>query len=381
MKFPQYEAYEITDSRGRATIGFRTSINGEEIKSAVPSGTSAGSHEAKPLPVEEALAKAQELASEIVDVEFASLKDFDHKLFEIDGTTDKSSLGANTILGLSMLFARLQAKEKGQELWEYLRENMQAIRPFIVKSNYQVTPMMVMIEGGVHAESGTKMQELLINSTLDGGKKVWQELDKLGHAMGMEGGFDVPFDNHEQADEEGLEKILSAIKTTQVAASISVDVAANEIKEEERYDVAGIIKMIQDFNLESVEDPFPEDDWDKWSQLVMEVEGHRFGTAIVGDDLTVTNAGRLEDAIAKKALSGVIVKPNQVGSISETLEFVSLAKENRLTIIVSHRSGETEDDFIADLAYAVQADFIKAGAPSKPERVVKYKRLAEIQQT
>jgi len=357
-----------------------TTVNNKQLESKVPAGTSTGTHEAALLPIDQVLKKAEELNKWLSGVDFGNLEEFDQALMQKDGTTNKASLGGNTILGLSMMFARVAAEHKQQTLSAWLKTefNTQTTKPTtgLVEKKYPI-PMMVMIEGGKHAQSGPYIQELLINGSILDGTKVWHQLD-TGDPMGMEGGFDLTFHNKDEADRAALNKIQEAISKTAVPATISIDVAANNIPEEYRYSVSSYLSLAKDYSLQSIEDPFSEDDWDNWSRLCLELKGHRLATQVIGDDLTVTNPERLKEAIEKKAINGVIIKPNQVGTITETLRFARLAKDNNLTTIVSHRSGETDDTFIADLAVAIEADSLKAGAPSKTERLVKYERLNNL---
>lgn len=380
MKIPPFSFESILDSRGVPTLYVVATVADVKIEAKVPAGTSTGSHEAVALPIEQVIKQQFELQKWLAGSEFTTLEEFDEALLKKDGTDNKQSLGGNTMLGLSMLFARVAAETEHQSLavWlarEYHRGWSQP--PATIPKQSHPVPMMVMIEGGKHAQSGPFMQELLINGSLVDGTKVWHQLD-TGDPMGMEGGFDVSFATKDEADRGGLLKIKEAISETATAVTISVDAAANNIPEEYRYSVASYVALAQEFALQSIEDPFLEDDFESWSRLCLELQGHRLSTKVIGDDLTVTNPARLKEALAKKALTGVIIKPNQIGTVTETLQFVRLAKENQLTTIVSHRSGETDDTFIADLAVAVEADSLKAGAPSKPERLVKYERLTSL---
>ncbi len=375
MKFPSFEFTEIIDSKGKPTIQVMASFGDESFLAKVPSGTSTGKDEAFVIEPDEVIAKNEELNTLLLNKEFKSVAEFDRFLIEEDGTANKSKIGGNTILALSMLFCRLAAADIKIELHEYLKQ----------QSNYKSAtrkakpqPMMVMIEGGVHAKQSTDIQELLVNCTLGEGEKIWNELDKLGNPLGMEGGFDITLHQTDDRDQAALAMLQTAIEQSQATATMSVDVAANNIEAEDRYSVSEMIEIIKKWNLYSVEDPFEEEDDESWQRLTREVVGLRLGTQIIGDDLTVTNPNKLKDAISKKLITGVIIKPNQVGSVSETLEFAKIAKENNLYTIVSHRSGETDDTFIADLAVAISADSLKSGANSKPERAIKYKRLAEI---
>lgn len=379
MKIPSFKFESVNDSRGVPTLRVVAQFEGGEVESLVPAGTSTGSNEAAALPVDQVIAQQNELSGWLSEADFSSLKEFDQALIEKDGTDNKSKLGGNTILGLSMLYCRLAALTEKITLAQWLAQEFKQLYepPVSVPGGGQTVPMMVMIEGGKHAQSGTYIQELLINGSVNDGVKVWRQLD-TGDPMGMEGGFDITFLNKDQADRQALTKIQQAIKAAGTAMTISIDVAANNIPTESRYSVSDMVALAKDFSLASIEDPFVEDDWESWSRLVLELKGHRLDTKVIGDDLTVTNIKYLEQAIAKEAVTGVIIKPNQVGSVSETLAFAAMAKKNNLWTIVSHRSGETKDSFIADLAVGIKADSLKAGAPSKPERMIKYERLIQL---
>lgn len=337
--------------------------DGRSVLASVPSGQSTGSSEVKAAPPLKAIEQINGgLNKLLIGSEVNDIYKFDQLLRTING------LGANSILACSLCAIRYLANASGLQLWEYISK-ISNLAPNLP------TPMMVMIEGGKHsAYDGVKWQEFLLNtSNIEDGKRFLDLLksklqnEQISFQMGFEGGYSIDVETSEQALGLFLE-VLNAIKS---AATFSIDVAANHggnIRVNELIRQSG-------GKLLSVEDPAGENEWEKWAEIRGE-----FGNQIkiIADDLTTTNPNRLEKAIAINACNGVIIKPNQIGSVSETLDFTKLAKKNNYTCIVSHRAEETNDDFIADLAVGIGADYLKSGAPTQAERITKYNRLNNI---
>ena len=345
-KIESVKARIILDSRGEPTIEVEIQVLGMKVSASVPSGTSVGKYEAPVVEPAKAVLIINKLGKQIVKREFASQQIFD------DWLKDHSSY-ANVTLPLSIVFSRV---------FETLP------RP----RNKKLPKLMVLVfEGGTHGDSSLKLQEIMVLArTVRQGKKLYTELKKalkdkgIDTDIGLEGGFSP----NNISDKQALE-ILTKVFSKKVR--LCLDFGGSYFKgsntEQE--------KFTDDFPVFSIEDPFGEDDWQSWQDFYK-----RFGKKclLVGDDLTATNLSRLRKALRMKLINAVIVKPNQIGNISDTLEFVKMAKKNKLKIIVSHRSGETNDPFIADLALAVSADFVKFGGLARGERIAKYNRLLEI---
>lgn len=421
MKIKLTQAREILDSRGNPTIEVRVDIGKGVIgKAAVPSGASTGTYEALELRDKDqnryggkGVLKACEnvnstIAKASKNKKFSSQKDVDQFLLELDGTDNKSKLGANAILGVSLACTRASALEKKIPLYKYI--NL-IFKDIVNKKKLAVMgmprPMFNILNGGKHADSGLDIQEfMVIPSDTDNfdkrvrmGSEIFHSLKEILQSnnysvgVGDEGGYAPKLEGNTQAFELILKAIDKAGYKSGKDVHLGIDAAASEFynDKEKKYTLATPIaslpkeQMIALYNewvskypLLSIEDGLYEDDWQGWWLLKSQIDKRDF--LIVGDDLLVTNVNRLEKAIEEDCANAVIVKPNQIGTLSETLQFISGAKQAGWKIIVSHRSGETEDAFIADLAVGVGADFIKSGAPSRGERVVKYNRLMEIEE-
>lgn len=375
------QAEEIKDSRGNPTI--KVSVDTEKFSDsfAVPSGASTGAHEAYVLPVTEAIKNIKEIiAPALIGKDVSNQREVDQIMLDLDGTENKSKLGGNAMIGVSIACAKAAAKTKGIEVFEYLKV-LAGIRP----SHKVPYFFMNLINGGKHVpEGGPKFQEYMIVPMVDDpeevveiGMKVQNSLEaiirkELGEdslTLGDEGGFAIRTSDVRKP----LEFLREAIKQNNLENKVrlALDVAASSFIKEVVYDYDALIK---EFNILSIEDPSSEEDFENFRLLKEKYPK----LLIVGDDLTVTNSARLKDAIEKGSINAMIIKPNQVGTLTETLETMKLARENNIELIISHRSGETDDDFIADLAYAFGCFGLKAGAPTKPERMIKYKRLIEI---
>ncbi len=404
------EAKEILDSRGNPTVFVSCTLqNGIVGTASVPSGASTGKHEAYELRDNDknryggmGVLRAVENVNIKINKHLQN-KDFnqstlDESLIQLDGTENKSCLGANAILGVSLAFARASAKEQGKELYEYI--GGLAHNTFFVLPQ----PMFNIINGGKHADSGLDIQEFMIGPTgfssmrekIRAGAEVISSLKsilhKKGHviSVGDEGGFAPKL----ASNEEALELIEQAIKEAGYSfeeIKIGIDAAASSFfdngmyrlkisGEEKQIDRSGLIswykELINTHPIISIEDGLAEDDWEGFSNMMDEVGGK---IKVVGDDLTVTNIKRIKTAVTKKAVNSVLIKPNQIGTLSETIEAIEMTRKQGWVPFVSHRSGETIDTFIADLAVGLSCDFIKSGSLIRGERVCKYNRLMEIE--
>lgn len=401
------KAREILDSRGNPTVEVDMSDGGFFVRASVASGASAGKHEALELRdgdkqryggkgVLNAVKNVSEkIAPLIKDFPLGKQEDFDKKLIEIDGTENKSALGANAILPVSLAYAKLSAASQNLPLYKYIAGlcGVEAGRSPILLFN--------VINGGAHAPGGPDLQEYQIVPQVSTvaestriGSEIYQELKKiikkeLGPAsanIGDEGGFVPAVKNNIQP----LELIMKAAKELGYENKIKfgLDAAASEffrdgkyVLKEGEFDAAGLLKfygeMASRFPFSHIEDPFEEESFNDFAKITEKYKGK---IAIVGDDLTVTNIKKIKAAEEKKSCDAVIIKLNQIGTVWETLEAIKLAKSYGWKIIISHRSGETEDTFIADLAFGANADMIKTGAPARGERVAKYNQLMRIEE-
>lgn len=409
-KIEKVLAREILDSRGNPTVKAVVILSdGSTASSSVPSGVSRGVYEAHELRdgdqnryKGQGVLKAVESVNSvigpgIVGMDATHQQDIDKKMIEMDGTQNKSSLGGNAILAVSQAIVKASAKRSLLPLSIYIRQFIS----FHPEGNKIPTPLFNMIEGGKHADNGVDFQEFLVvpassfeyDVSLRIGIDIYNSLrqylksSNLPTGVADEGGFAPGLSTNLDV----LKTLRSAIETTTYAFSkdvfLGLDVAASTFVSNRKYtikDRSGQISssdlqafyktIINDFSIIYLEDPFAEDDWESWKRLYNEVGGN---TLIVGDDLTSTNPYRLQMAINNNVINSLIIKPNQIGTVTETLAVVEIAKYKNLKVIVSHRSGETDDDFIADFAVAVGADYVKFGAPSH-ERIIKYNRLSEI---
>ncbi len=403
----QVGAREILDSRGNPTIEVEVALDdGTLARAAVPSGASTGEHEAVELRdgdpnryfgkgVEKAVtAVLDEIGPELAGIDAVDQRIVDQKLVDLDGTPDKSRLGANAILGVSLAVAKAAAESSGLELFRYLGGPNAHVLP---------VPMLNILNGGAHADTDVDIQEFMIapigaenfREALRWGTEVYHSLKSvlkskgLATGLGDEGGFAPSLANNREA----LDLILVAIEKAGYTAgrdiALALDVAATEFYSDGAYTFEGTkrsaeqlnayyTELIDSYPMVSIEDPLAEDDWDGWVRLTAEI-GER--VQLVGDDLFVTNPERLEEGIARRAANALLVKVNQIGTLSETLDAVSLATSYGYRSMMSHRSGETEDTTIADLAVATGVGQIKTGAPARSERVAKYNQLLRIEET
>ncbi len=396
-------AQEIKDSRGNPTIEVTVWVGDKSDSFSVPSGASTGIHEAHELRdddgkgVKNSINKVNNvIAPALVGIDVLNQKEIDKIMIKLDGTSNKDNLGGNSMIGVSIACAKVAARVTHQKVYEYL-QTLAEIKP----SRKVPYLFMNMLEGGKHAsdkllafqEYHIVPETTDIKEAVDIGIKIQNTLKEiilkdLGESsivLGDEGGF-APKTNDVR---KPLFYLTKAIKKNNLQNKIllSLDIAASSFYENNIYKIADedVTKeeltklygsLITEFNLFSIEDPFNEEDFDSFKELKNKNKNKNL--LIVGDDLTVSNKVLLKQAIAKDSISAIIIKPNQIGTLSETLEAMRIARENNIELIVSHRSGETNDDFIADLAYAFGCFGLKAGSPFKSERMVKYKRLIEI---
>lgn len=411
-KIEKIFAREILDSRGNPTVEVEVFLEtGVKGVAAVPSGASTGSHEALELRDEDksrydgkgvlkAVANVNEkIAKALIGMESANQREIDSKMLELDGTENKTNFGANAILGVSLAVCRATAIDQKKELYQYIAETYD-----FSLDGFKVIPMFNILNGGEHSDSGLSIQEFKLvprgikgyAEQLRAGSEIFFVLKKIltamGHstAVGDEGGF-AP---HLESNSQALEVINQAITEAGYKAGeevfLGLDVAANSFFEEhenqyflkpenEKLNKENLVNLYKDwidkYNIMSVEDGLSEEDWSGW-RMMNEKIGNEVMT--IGDDLLVTNVKRLKKAIEEKACNSVLIKVNQIGSLSETIDCMNLAKENNMKTVMSHRSGETTDDFIADLAVGAKADFIKTGSLSRGERICKYNRLLRI---
>jgi len=398
-------AREILDSRGNPTVEADVLLaDGSVGLAASPSGASTGQHEALELRdgderyggrgVLQACRNIEEtIGPALYGAEALDQREVDRAMLDLDGTPDKSKLGANAVLAVSLATAKAAAASLGVPLYRYLGGPNAHLLP---------VPLLNVINGGAHADNAIELQEFMLaprgaasfSEALRWGSEVFHALKANLHRAGMstgvgdEGGFAPDLPNSAAACEALVEAIESAGLEPGDEVAIALDPAASEIYKDGAYhlegkqlDAAGMTafydRLIADYPVVSIEDPLAEDDWDGWRALTAQL-GSR--VQIVGDDLLVTNPERLARAISETSANAILVKPNQIGSLTETLDVVEAAQKAAFGVVVSHRSGETEDTTIADLVVATGAGQIKSGAPSRGERTAKYNRLLRIEE-
>jgi enolase len=402
----EVRAREILDSRGNPTVEVEVLLaDGSVGRAAVPSGASTGVHEALELrdgddkryggkgALTACRNVVEEIAPEIEGLEALDQREIDRRMLELDGSDNKSKLGANAILGVSLATAKAQASSLGLPLFRYLGGPQAHLLP---------VPMMNVINGGVHADSGLDIQEFMLvplgavsfGEGLRWGTEVFQALRSslkqrgLSVAVGDEGGF-AP---HVASAGEALDLLVEAIERAGLEpgseVGLALDAASSEFFRDDAYQLEGKSRneadMIEFYRglldahpIVSLEDPMAEDDWDGWTAITEALDER---VQIIGDDLFVTNPERLERGMEEGAANAILIKVNQIGSLTETLDVIAMAKEASYGVVISHRSGETEDTTIADLAVATNAGQIKTGAPSRGERTAKYNQLLRIEE-
>jgi enolase len=377
------KASKIKDSRGKPTIKVELSTNSGKFFSSVPSGTSTGKFEAEAKSAGEAVRNINKIINPAIYGEKEdSQKEIDDLLIKLDGSQNKSFLGANAILAVSIAVSRAAAGKRRIPLWKRISE-------ISGKKPKMPSPSILQIEGALHGgKNGADVQEFMtvfpekkFKDNFSQGKEIYSFLRKIllrrygkkAIKLGMEGAFLPPI----KKTEEILDVVIEAASMAKLERKIKfiLDVAAthDQINFSRNY----YLELIKKYPIAGLEDPFPENSWSKWKNLLIEIK--KKNVLVIGDDLTVTNSARIKKAFEKKSCNAVIIKPNQIGTVSETIAAANLARSFGWKIMVSHRSGETMDSFIADLSVGLGADFIKTGSPSKPERMIKYKRLLEIE--
>jgi enolase len=404
-KIKSVNAREILDSRGNPTVEVEVVLEDKSIgRAAVPSGASTGAFEAAELRdggsryLGKGVATAvknvtEKIAPIVTGLSATDQRVLDQKMISLDGTKNKSALGANAILGVSLATARAASISANQPLFKFLGGNSAKTLP---------VPMMNILNGGAHADTNVDIQEFMIapigaesfKESLRWGAEIYHSLKSvlkkkgLATSIGDEGGFAPNLESNRAA----LDLILVAIENagfkvgTQIA--LAMDVAATEFFNEGKYEFEGksltseqmiayYSELVSSYPLVSIEDPLDENDWDGWAKLTNNL-GQKL--QIVGDDLFVTNPERLAKGIKSKTANALLVKVNQIGTLTETIDAVSLAHQNEYKSMMSHRSGETEDTTIADLAVALNCGQIKTGAPARSERVAKYNQLIRIEE-
>ena len=402
MKIANIIGREVLDSRGNPTVEVEVILeNGISNFAIVPSGASTGEREALELRdgdnrylgkgVLRAVKNVNTIIKEhLIGINVFEQQKIDDIMIRLDGTVNKSRLGANAVLGVSLACLKTAAKANNQELYEY------------IGNDYSMpTPMMNILNGGAHADNNLDFQEFMIIPNADSfkerlriGAEVFHNLKKILNAKGFstgvgdEGGFAPNLNSNKEALDLIIEAIKKANYTPGVDVSIGLDVAASEFYKDGTYKLEGktfstelLIKyyldLINDYPIISIEDPFDQNDWDGFKEFTKLV-GDKI--QIVGDDLFVTNKKYLQEGIQKGACNAILIKLNQVGTVSETLETIDLARKDGYKTIISHRSGETEDVTIADFAVGLNLGQIKTGSLSRSERIAKYNRLLRIEE-
>jgi len=408
MNIAKISAIEILDSRGNPTVETYVELEDGTIgKASVPSGASTGAHEKVELRDGDethyegrGTLKAEshvdkEINEALKGIAIENLSDIDSSIIKLDGTIDKSRLGANAILSVSLACARTLSLYKKEPLWKIINES------YFPDSKAHFPKLMVnIVNGGAHANWNFDIQEFMIIPQSDSPSSAVETADEVFHMLGEllkesglstlkgdEGGYSPEL----TSNEEVFEKIQEAVKTSNHEQDIKygVDVAASELFKNGVYvfkkqnknmtsdELSAYYRELQSkYGIYSFEDPFAEEDWSAFSKFTQEL-----GTSslIVGDDLYTTDPVRIQKGIDARATNAVLIKPNQIGTLKETVDAIKLAKSAGMKVAISHRSGETEDSFIADLAYACGADYLKAGSMSRSERLAKYNRLIEIE--
>jgi enolase len=366
---------------------------------SAPSGKSTGTHEAFVLEPSKALAMFESFKQDVLSKDFADQKEFDNFLIALDGTENKERIGGNLILVLSLAFAHIKAQEEGKELFRYIRD-ISGLE--IVGTRMVRYPIFNVINGGAHAENKLDFQEFQVIPMVEGfaeALRVGKEFyEKLGEAirqkfgaehvtLGDEAGYSAPFESNEEA----IALMKSVIAANNFQLRIGLDVAASGFFEDGGYMVEGkrmssqeLLGMYYDliyrYNILALEDPFEQEAFGDFKTLYQRLNQGNLDAMLITDDLTTTNPKRFDQAIREQVGNTILIKLNQIGSLTETLRVIRMAYSNNWKVIVSHRSGETMDDFIADLAVAVGAWGLKSGAPGKPERLVKYDRVIAIEE-
>ncbi len=400
---------QVLDSRGTPTLRTFITLDNEYTGiSTVPSGASTGKYEAVELrdnnhqdffgkSINSCIKNIQNIISpNILGANFNTIEQFDEILLTLDNSENKSNLGANTLLSLSMSFTKALALANNLETFEIFDKDYKS---------YQIpVPLMNILNGGKHAILSSDFQEYMIiplgfenySDAINCCVKIYwtikSYLESNGHStsVGDEGGFVSPYKNNEEPLKLIMECIEKAGYKPGVEVFLGLDVAASELVDNKKYKIMQnnknnfmtpdellnfYVHLVKNYPIKSIEDPFDQDDWENWTKLNKEIGSK---VQIVRDDLLVTSINKIKTSISEDSVNTVLIKPNQVGTISETLNAIKFAHKNNLNTIISHRSGDTEDSFIADLAIGTQATQLKSGAPARSERTAKYNRISEI---
>ena len=405
-KIKKIKARQVFDSRGYPTIETEVLLEDGSIgRSIVPSGASTGSYEAHELRdksddyLNKSVFKAIKnvnttINNKLINEDSLEQENIDSLLINLDGTENKSNLGANAILSVSIANCKAAALNQKKEIFQYLNKKNDYGLPY---------PLLNIINGGAHANNSLNIQEFMIRP--DGAKSFEEcmqfafltiqnlkkklEKKKLNTSVGDEGGFAPSLESDEEALDLILESIESAGFKPGIDISLCLDVASNELFDGKNYSIISEKKinskelinyytdLVKKYPIKSIEDPIFEDDWEVWSNLTGSIGD---SVQIVGDDLFVTNENRLKKGIEQKSANAILIKLNQIGTVSETLKTIDLAQKEKFNTIISHRSGDTEDTFIADLAIATNSNQIKTGSLARSERVSKYNRLLKIEE-
>ena len=397
------KARAIIDSRGNPTVEVDCFVDGILMgRAAVPSGASTGSHEAVELRdggkdwMGKGVSKAvrnvnEEIRNLLVGLDVSNQEEIDASMLILDGTSNKGRLGANAILGASMSVIRAAANRSEKSLWSYISTK---------NENKLPVPLMNILNGGAHAASNVDVQEFMVvphgfdsfSDALQAGTEIYHSLKSVLKDEGLLGGVgdEGGFAPNLPCNEDGLRYLMGAIEKAGYSPgdqiSIALDVAAQEFFDGENYHIDNRVisgkdltslysSWLDNYPIVSMEDPFGEDDWDSWKDFT-KLESHR--VQIVGDDLYVTNPERLKKGIDEGASNAILIKLNQIGTVTETLQVIEMARKANFRIIISHRSGETSDDIIADISVGTNAGQIKTGAPARSDRTAKYNQLLRI---
>jgi len=397
------KARAIIDSRGNPTVEVDCFVDGILMgRAAVPSGASTGSHEAVELRdggkdwMGKGVSKAvhnvnEEIRNLLVGLDVSNQEEIDASMLILDGTPNKGRLGANAILGASMSVIRAAAKQSEKSLWSYISTK---------NENKLPVPLMNILNGGAHAASNVDVQEFMVvphgfdsfSDALQAGTEIYHSLKSVLKDEGLLGGVgdEGGFAPNLPCNEDGLRYLMGAIEKAGYSPgdqiSIALDVAAQEFFDGENYHIDNRVisgkdltslysSWLDNYPIVSMEDPFGEDDWESWKDFT-KLESHR--VQIVGDDLYVTNPERLKKGIVEGASNAILIKLNQIGTVTETLQVIEMARKANFGIIISHRSGETSDDIIADISVGTNAGQIKTGAPARSDRTAKYNQLLRI---
>ncbi|MBN1376864.1 phosphopyruvate hydratase [Candidatus Woesearchaeota archaeon] len=407
MKINEMIARMVLDSRGNPTVECEMHNSYTGVRAIVPSGKSTGKHEAVELRdkkssfngmgVEKAVKNINKIIKKNIINKDWEQETLDNFLIKLDNTENKSRLGANAILAVSMAFARLNAMSKNDELFFYLQK---------ITGNKKISlpiPFCNVINGGVHAGNDLMMQEFMIVPKAGSFKENTRIISETYHELkriirkkygknavnvGDEGGFAPPIETAEEALDLLMKAIINSKHKSQLR--IAMDCAASDFYKKGKYEIEKnsyvsaeelgnyYIKLIKKYPIVSIEDPFAEDDFEAWNKFMEKI--NKRNIQVVGDDLLVSNKKRIEEAAEKKLCNGLLLKPNQIGTVTEAIEAAKSAMKNNWNVMVSHRSGETEDTFICDLAVALNCKQIKIGAPCRGERTCKFNRLLRIEE-